>query len=724
MPVYKDECIYCFDSVESPEGIDVCLTCHVATSPAQGFTQLHFDQTGHHAFVNLTKTPRERPKKQIKLAIDSETDKDLWDLHTRVKDLKDPNVDEEKYKDEIDRILKADSYNKTQDIIAWELEIAECNHTKSLTQDAPRKLAEESLAHCSQCELSNNLWLCLTCGTLSCGRPQFGGGGGNGHALDHYSSTQHPIAVKLGSITPTGSADVFCYAHDEEVKDPKLAEHLKNWGIDVASREKTEKSLTELQLEQNAKWDFSMQSSEGEELAPIMGPGLTGLRNLGNTCYMNSVVQVLFAIPEFRDLFTANTVDSVKGIKDPPNDLIVQLNKLKDGLCSGNYAIQDPHSEQGHQRGLLPAMVKYLVGRNHPEFSTMRQQDAFEFLSHFLTKITEAFKSNAAADPVAALFGFQTSRRIQCQVCGAVKFKDEAQENLSIQVPIEKTHDGFKPVTLEELLRVEFSPESVDIECTICRRKREAITELGFKTFPDNLVLNVRRFQIVNWVPQKVDVPLLIPTEDVDLEPYRSKGPQPDEIVMPEDSEPEFVPDETILEQLTSMGFPREDCIEALENTGNGSAEAAMNWLLLPAEERPKKAKSSKTQADPESVATLQGMGFEEIQALAALKVNNNNVEAAVNWLFEGNAENAAQYLQDDDGDKSQDIGSATVTPKYRLTGIICHKGTSTQTGHYVAFVRRDHKWYLFNDEKVVEATNVDELHKFGYIYVFERIRD
>jgi Zn-finger in ubiquitin-hydrolases and other protein len=65
------------------------------------------------------------------------------------------------------------------------------------------------LAHCQKCELKENLWLCLTCGSLGCGRQQFGGVGGNGHGLMHYEETKHPISVKLGTITPEGNAGAF-----------------------------------------------------------------------------------------------------------------------------------------------------------------------------------------------------------------------------------------------------------------------------------------------------------------------------------------------------------------------------------------------------------------------------------------------------------------------------------------------------------------------------------
>lgn len=52
--------------------------------------------------------------------------------------------------------------------------------------------------------------------------------------------------MKLGTITPEGEADVFCYACGEERLDPLLARHLSVLGINVDEQQKTEKNLSEL----------------------------------------------------------------------------------------------------------------------------------------------------------------------------------------------------------------------------------------------------------------------------------------------------------------------------------------------------------------------------------------------------------------------------------------------------------------------------------------------
>jgi ubiquitin carboxyl-terminal hydrolase 5/13 len=44
-----------------------------------------------------------------------------------------------------------------------------------------------------------------------------------------------------------------------------------------------------MDLEINLNLQLSKIIEEGKQLIPLFGPGLTGLENLGNSCYLNSV---------------------------------------------------------------------------------------------------------------------------------------------------------------------------------------------------------------------------------------------------------------------------------------------------------------------------------------------------------------------------------------------------------------------------------------------------
>ena len=88
----------------------------------------------------------------------------------------------------------------------------------------------KQISKCNNCELNENLWLCLVCGNLGCGRKQFGGVGGNGHGMNHFEETGHQVCVKTGTITPEGTADIFCYECGDEKLDPHLGKHLSHLG--------------------------------------------------------------------------------------------------------------------------------------------------------------------------------------------------------------------------------------------------------------------------------------------------------------------------------------------------------------------------------------------------------------------------------------------------------------------------------------------------------------
>lgn len=59
--------------------------------------------------------------------------------------------------------------------------------------------------------------------------------------------------------------------------------------------------MTELEIAVNqhmGEWEVIQES--GATLQPLTGPGFTGMKNLGNSCYLNSVMQVLFTVPDFQ----------------------------------------------------------------------------------------------------------------------------------------------------------------------------------------------------------------------------------------------------------------------------------------------------------------------------------------------------------------------------------------------------------------------------------------
>ncbi|KAK4186719.1 putative ubiquitin carboxyl-terminal hydrolase [Podospora australis] len=762
--VYREDCTQCFDSIDDSNGLDVCLKCfNGGCAGDRSHGSIHATTLDHPIALNIRRTRKvivrdEPPMKMSKLAIAAETEADRYETKLTVKCLA-CGIEELDKEDPliapiVESVMKANTFSRKEEVKAWEQEMTSCEHILTMQQGPPRQIESQDLGHCSKCDLKENLWLCLECGALGCGRAQFGGVGGNSHALAHSKERNHGVAVKLGSITPEGTADVYCYSCDEERVDEDLGAHLANWGIILSERQKTEKSLTEMQIEQNLRWEFSMTDEDGKELKPLFGPGLTGLKNLGNSCYLASILQCLFDMPAFQERYNVG-LDRIPGVADPAQDLETQLRKLADGLLSGRYSKPDSdisvseHTPEGpHQKGLQPSMLKHLIGRGHAEFSTMRQQDAFELLQHLIKLITRSPHPEGLSDPTQSM-RFVLEQRLQCLNCKKVRYSANEQDGIFIDVPLEKlpAEEGqepkYKPVTLKQCLDNLTASEVVELTCSSCSSKDGFSKRTLFKTFPDVLVVNARKMAVVNWVPVKVDVPVFVDDEPFTLDEYLSKGQQPDEEALPEDSDaggsnvPAFVPNVEALTMLEGMGFPIVRCEKALHATGNTDANAAMEWLFAhmddPDIDVPVTlggAADASSAADPEKLAMLESMGLSGPRAVKALKETGGDVERAIEWLFshpddEGIIEDADGAAAPSSGEKKE-AGSAELPARFQLQSIACHKGTSIHAGHYVAFIRKKLddgvSWVLFNDEKVVKVDDVEEMKKYAYVYFFKRV--
>ncbi|KAF9887565.1 hypothetical protein FE257_009777 [Aspergillus nanangensis] len=765
--VYREDCTQCFDSIvqfpilsfyvsrlthdqDDEAGLNVCLTCfNGGCAGDRDHASLHFKQFGHPLMLNIKRSRKnvqrdEPPHKISKLAITAETEEDIFETATHVicyacdVDILDNSVGN--LETVIDGVMNAMTFSKREEVKAWEQEFIPCEHTLCLDQHEPKQIESQE------------------CGNLGCGRSQFGGMGGNSHGLVHSNLSSHGVAVKLGSITADGSADIYCYKCNEERVDPNLAAHLAHWGINLSSREKTEKSLMEMQVEHNMKWEFSMKTEDGKELTPLFGPGLTGLVNLGNSCYLSSVVQCIFDTAGFQQRYYHGS-DIPPFCQAPAEDFETQMRKLADGLLSGRYSrlnrdiIASPESvEAPQQKGLAPAMFKHLVGRGHEEFSTMRQQDAFEFLTHVFKLVNLSTHPEGLGNPIGC-FNFLVEQRLQCSSCQKVRYSENCQDNISIPVPARRlasigdssSEAPFAPVTLYDCIDSYTAEEKVELTCPSCGSKDGFTKRSSFKTLPQELVINARRFEMVNWVPTKLEIPVEVSDEPLDFSSYLSRGLKEGEELLPEVEEQTptnaFVPHQGALDQLLGMGFPMARCEKALYMTGNVEADAAMNWLFAhmddvdidePLDLGKVSATQTDTEQDPMKLEQLGEMGIDGNRAKIALRATNGDINRAIDWVFSHpddvfeTATNAEPGASCTGGSKSQ--GTDATPARYQLRSIVCHKGSSVHAGHYVAFVRKASSgengmsWVMFNDEKVVKVDDIQDMKKFAYLYFFSRV--
>ena len=473
--VCKDECVFCFDTPFSRDGLYVNLS----TLRGVGADHLRVDRarTGNALYLHQKFTKRKKPKPDGEergaseatettptemaigveggFAVDDaenayETEETYALAFVSLRDASEQDarsgsaagvvIQSTPYPnqelpfivcDAVDAVIAHAGFHAATETTAWREELKESKYARELKQEpasANNVISPDPTAwRCAESGADSNLWLNLGDGHIGSGRQHWDGSGGNGAALRHYQAMkkegkEFPLVVKLGTITPSG-ADVYSYAPDEDdmVTDPLLAEHLAHWGINVMAMQKTEKSMAELQIDLNKGFEFDKITEAGAELERVSGASRVGLKNTGNTCYVNAVLQVLKEVPNIDARYRGNAeVLFETAPADPTNDFPTQFAKLFAALNTDRYA-RDLRNEDENLEipEIAPRMFKQLVGKNPPSSArvTARRRGGAQHLLEVMTR--------AERNDVRDRAGTQARRRGNRFVSETVEFDVE-----------------------------------------------------------------------------------------------------------------------------------------------------------------------------------------------------------------------------------------------------------------------------------------------------------
>ncbi|XP_053328792.1 LOW QUALITY PROTEIN: ubiquitin carboxyl-terminal hydrolase 20-like [Spea bombifrons] len=241
-----------------------------------------------------------------------------------------------------------------------------CPHLDSIGEVTKEDLILKSKGSCESCGAGGpNLWACLQdgCQYVGCGESYAD------HSTLHAQAKKHNLTVNLTTFR------VWCYACEREVfLDPRAPPPSQTTSPKLGHRDLPPPAHM-LKSVPIAVADDGESESDDDDVKPR---GLTGMKNIGNSCYMNAALQALSNCPPLTQFFL-----ECGGL--------VRTDK-KPALCK---SYQKLISELWHKKRpsyVVPSSLSHGIKLVNPLFRGYAQQDTQEFLRCLMDHLHEELK--------------------------------------------------------------------------------------------------------------------------------------------------------------------------------------------------------------------------------------------------------------------------------------------------------------------------------------------
>ena len=256
-----------------------------------------------------------------------------------------------------------------------------------------------------------------------------------------------------------------------------------------------------------------------------------GLRNLGNTCYLNSAMQMIFSVPDFLQALTTATVDNEK------------QHHLSSGILQLWQNLNDPQ----RTGAATPFKIKKAIDERTDKFRGYQQRDAHEFLGDLIDQIHEELEKPPQGEekkeddetkklllPTDEFFRLNVEVCLECKSCGYSRYvtafertpvlsllcpqkpnnwcflcvcvcvcvclrrtKEEMYRYLSIDIADDSEQGTNHKRTVGKCLDHFFRPEERELKCEKCEEGTVATQTMRILSRPKAVLLHLKRFVMV-----------------------------------------------------------------------------------------------------------------------------------------------------------------------------------------------------------------------------------
>ncbi|SMN21905.1 similar to Saccharomyces cerevisiae YER144C UBP5 Putative ubiquitin-specific protease, closest paralog of Doa4p but has no functional overlap [Maudiozyma saulgeensis] len=259
---------------------------------------------------------------------------------------------------------------------------------------------------------------------------------------------------------------------------------------------------------------------------------LTGLENMGNSCYLNCIIQCVLGTHELTKIFLNDSYEKhinlnsklgSKGVLAKNFARLVHTMHDNGTATTGN----DRSKKKKKKIPVRPDQFKFACGSINSTFKDMCQQDCQEFCQFLLDGLHEDLNQCGGNPPlkelskqaeelreklsfriassiewerylttdfsvIVDLFQGQYASRLQCKVCNHTSTTYQPFSVLSVPIPNKKNCnilDCFQDFTKCENLETD-----EQWSCPHCKKKQPSTKQLTITRLPRNLIIHLKRF--------------------------------------------------------------------------------------------------------------------------------------------------------------------------------------------------------------------------------------